>query len=278
MINKDSLKARANNLSKELNIDQNSIYNRFFFDAFLSRLAVSKHKDKLILKGGLYLSSIFGVDTRTTLDIDFYLQKTSMEKEKIINLIEEISSIDIDDGIVFKVVDCSDIREDDPYGGFQITLLAKLDNIKYRFGIDVATGDPIVPEECSYSYKCLVTDEILPLKAYSLESVIAEKLETILSRGVTNSRSKDYYDLYILYKTHFPIIDKRYLKEAYQETCSYRKFSISKDDSIKLIETLSSNKEIQKRWIAFGRRVKYSDGITFEEIISSIKRWIDICY
>ena len=153
MVNKDSLKARANNISKELNIAQNVVYNRFFYDAFLSRLAVSTYKNKLILKGGLYLSSILGVDTRNTMDIDFYLKKVSMDKELIMRLIEEVSSINIEDGIVFEVVGSTEIREDDIYGGFQVKLLGRLDNVKYQFGIDVATGDPIIPSERNYNYK-----------------------------------------------------------------------------------------------------------------------------
>ena len=200
MINKESLKARANNLSEKLNISQNVVYNRFFYDAFLSRLAASPYKNKLILKGGLYLSSILGINTRNTMDIDFYLKKMSMEKEAIIRLIEEIASIDLGDGIAFKVVGSNDIREDDLYGGFQITLLAKLDNVKYQFSVDIATGDPIVPSERNYNYKCLVTGEVLPIKAYSLESVVAEKLETVLSKGIANSRSKDYSSFVERYK------------------------------------------------------------------------------
>lgn len=277
-INKDSLKARANNISKELNIAHNVVYNRFFFDAFLSRLTASSYRDKLILKGGLYLSSVVGVDMRSTMDIDFYLKRMSMEKEKIIQLIDEIASIDIKDGITFKVVESSNIRQDDLYGGFQVTLLAKLDNVKYQFEIDVATGDPIVPSERSYDYKCLVTDEVLQIKAYSLESVVAEKLETILSRGIANSRNKDYYDLYLLSKTQEANIDSDILKEAYHKTCEYRNCSISKKEAIELIDLIARNQEINKRWIAYGKTVKYAEGISFEDAIATIKHWIERCY
>ena len=278
MINKDSLKARVNNLAKELNISQNVIYNRFFYDAFLSRLAVSSYKDKLILKGGLYLSSILGIDSRSTMDIDFYLNKMSVKKEAIINMIEEISSINIRDGIAFNVVDCSAIREKDLYGGFQVTLQAKLDNVKYRFEIDIATGDPIVPSEQNYVYKCLVTKEELPIKAYSLESVIAEKLETILSRGIVNSRSKDFYDLYILRTTQLVNIDHAALKEAFRQTCEYRKFQISKQDATNLLNSLSSNQQVNRRWTTYCKKVGYANDIVFEDAIKTIKQWIDICF
>ena len=278
MINKDSLKARANNLSKELNITQNVVYNRFFYDAFLSRLAVSAYKDKLILKGGLYLSSLLGIDMRVTMDIDLYLKKVSMKKDEIIKIIEEIASIDINDGITFKVIGSTNIRADDLYGGFQVTLLARLDNVRYQFGIDVATGDPIVPSERTYKYRCLVTGEVLPIKAYSLESVVAEKLETVLSRGIANSRSKDYYDLYILNRTQLTNIDSNVLRNAFRQTCDYRAFTISKEDALRLIDAVAEDVQINKRWNAYGKNVKYAEGLSFKDVISSIKDWIFICY
>ena len=278
MINKDSLKARANNISKELNITQNVVYNRFFYDAFLSRLAVSPYKDRFVLKGGLYLSSILGIDTRATIDIDFYLKKLSLEKEKIIKLIEDVISIDIGDNITFKVTGSTNIREDDLYGGFQIKLSAKLDNVRYQFGIDIATGDPIIPSDRNYEYKCLVTGETLTIKAYSLESVVAEKLETALSKGIANSRSKDYYDLYILRKTQLNNIDKNALKEAFSETCKYRNFSISKIDALDLTKELIDSQQVNKRWISFGKKVKYAEDIPFVDVIDAINDWIDDCY
>lgn len=143
-INKDSLKVRVNNISSELHISQNVIYNRFFYDAFLSRLAFSKYKNNFVLKGWLYLSSILGIDMRSTMDIDFYIKKISIEKNKIINVIEEVSSIDLNDGIIFQILKINNIRINDRYGGFQIAILGKLENVKCQFGIDVATGDPII--------------------------------------------------------------------------------------------------------------------------------------
>lgn len=227
-INKDSLKARASNISNKLNISQNVIYNRFFYDAFLARLSKSKYKNEFVLKGGLYLSSVFGINTRSTMDVDFFLRKISMEKDRIVDIVKEIATINNDDDISFEVINVGEIRKDDQYGGFQITILGRLDNVRCQFGIDVATGDPIVPSEKNYEYKCLVTGETLFLKVYSLESIISEKLQTVLSRSISNSRSKDYYDLYMLRKTQLANIDGQFLKKAFQETCDYRHFSITK--------------------------------------------------
>lgn len=274
-INKDSLKSRANNIANKFGISQNVVYSRFFYDAFLKRLSNSKYKDKFILKGGLYLSCIFGIESRSTMDIDFYLTKFSLIKDEIISAINEIISINEDDNIDFKLIDIEEIRNDDIYGGFQVTLFGKLDNVKCQFGIDIATGDPIVPSEREFNYKCLVTEEILQLKTYSLESVIAEKLETILSRGIFNSRSKDYYDLYVLWKTKQEEFNKDILLNAYKETCIYRKFQISKDDALILINEIKENKEINKRWKNYSNIVKYTDDLDFNEVIDAIKELIE---
>ncbi len=277
-INKDSLKARANNMSKMSNISSNVVYNRFFYDAFLSRLSKSQYKDNYVLKGGLYLSSVLGVSTRNTMDIDFYAKRIKMEKDRVVETIDTICSIDASDGITFKVIDTVDIRQEDKYGGFQVRVLGKLENIRHEFVIDIATGDPVVPTERNYRYRCLVTGEELPLKVYSLESVISEKLQTVLSRSIANSRSKDYYDLYILREAQLSNVDLETLKEAYRQTCNYRKFSITKDDAILLIDEIGSNQQVNNRWIAYTKKVKYAEGVDFKSVISDIKKWVNDIY
>ena len=273
--NKDSLKARANNISKELNIPQDVIYNRFFFDAFLSRLATSDYKNKLVLKGGLYLSSLLGINMRSTIDIDFSAKAISLEEGRIISAIKEICSIDIDDGISFEIIGDRKIRKEDIYGGLQISVVGKLQNIRQRFEIDVATGDPIVPSVRQYDYQCLVSKETLSLKAYSLESVIAEKLQTVLARQITNSRSKDFYDLYIIRITQTNIVDINTLKQAFKETCRHRNYFISKEDALLLIEEIHNNVFINERWNAYTKNVKYAEYIPLDMVVRSIRKWIE---
>ena len=228
-----------------------------------------------MLKDAFYLSSVLGIDTRSTMDMDFYIKHISMEKENIVRLITDIATIDINDGVTFKVVGPSDVRPDDEYGGFQVKVVGNLDNVKYEFGIDVATGDPIVPSERNYDYKCLVTGETLSIKAYSLESVIAEKLETVLARQIANSRSKDFYDLYILRKTQLVNVDKNILKKAFEETCKYRGFNILKEDALSLMEELKLNTQTNNRWDSYIKRAKYAAGLTFEEVINHVTEWIN---
>ena len=277
-INKDSLKARANNLSKELNISQNVIYNRFFFDAFLSRLALSKYKDKLVLKGGLYLSSLFGINNRSTMDIDFYAKQVALEKDNLISIIGEICAINSGDGVSFKIMGIEEIRDEDEYGGYQIKVQAHLENVRHEFGIDVATGDPITPSEESCDYKCLVSGETLSLKTYNLETVISEKLQTILSRGILNSRSKDYYDLYIINKTQIDKVDVLILKNAYNKTASYRHFSITKNDALNLLDAIKENEQINARWNTYCKKNNYVGDVDFASIIECIKMWVDLVF
>ena len=273
LINKDSLKARANNIAKELNISQNTVYDRFFFDAFLARLAISPYKDSFVLKGGLYLSSVLGVHSRSTMDIDFHLKNLLMEKESVTKTVGEIAKIDLGDGIAFQVIGASDIRPEDIYGGFQVKIAAKLDNVRHTFGIDIATGDPIIPSDRNYDYQCLVTGDVLPIKAYSLESVIAEKVETVLAKQLANSRSKDYYDLYVLRKTQRDNVEAAILKQAFKETCKYRNFSINKEDALNLIESIGKNTQINVRWLAYTKRNDYAQGLALEDVITAIRDW-----
>ena len=277
-INKDSLKARANNLAKALNISQNVIYNRFFYDAFLSRLSKSEYRDNFILKGGLYLSCILGIETRSTMDMDFYLKKMNLQKDLVINAVKEIISIDNGDDIQFEVLNIGNIREEDQYGGFQITLLGKLENVRCQFGIDIATGDPIVPSEKNYGYKCLVTGEVLQMKAYSLETIVSEKLETILSRGIFNSRSKDYYDLYVLWGLQNSNLDKQTLILAFKETCKYRKFEMNKNEAKELIDEIKGNSQINKRWDSYCNTVEYAKNLEFNLVVDKIKDLIDFIF
>ena len=273
-INKDSLKARANNIAKELSISQNVVYDRFFFDAFLARLAASPYKDNFVLKGGLYLSSVLGVHSRSTIDMDFHIKSLLMEKENIMKVVADITKIDLGDGIVFQVLEAGNIMLEDIYGGFQVKVTAKLDNVRHTFGIDVATGDPIVPSDRNYDYRCLVTGEVLPIKAYSLESVIAEKLETVLAKQFANSRSKDYYDLYILRKTQRDNVALDVLKEAFKETCKHRGFSIGKEEGLNLIEGIRENSQINVRWLAYTKRNNYAQGLALEDVMAEIRDWV----
>lgn len=273
-INRDSLSARASNIAKEKGISANVVYSRYFFDCFLKRLSVSPYPEKFVLKGGLFLSSVLGIENRATMDIDFIVRRIRMERDTIVGIMKEICEEEADDNVFFRCIGDSEIKKDDIYGGFSVSIEGRLENIRQRFDIDLATADAVYPSDQNYEYKCLLTGETLRLKSYSVESVVAEKMQTFLMRGPLNSRSKDLYDLYVLER----IVDKNgpALREAFKETCRHRKFETDREKAKKTVESVSSSPMQRKLWESYARKASYAKGIAFDDVIDSIGRLIEI--
>lgn len=267
-INKNSLQARIKNLSSQKGVPSNVILQDYFFDAFLKRLAKSQYVENFVFKGGFLLSATLGIDFRSTMDMDFLLTKLAMSKENIEKIFKEIAEIDVDDNITFEFVDINDIRQEDKYGGFNVSLQGRLENVKVVVSIDIATGDPITPSSVSYSYRCLFDNEILTFAAYNFETIIAEKLQTILNRGVTNSRSKDFYDLYIIYKLRWNDINISTLKEAFNNTCRYRNTIFSSEHATEIKNQIENDLSMQKRWESFSKKNEFASDISFSDTIS----------
>lgn len=277
-INKNSLQARINNLSKELNVHANVLLVSFFFDAFISRLAKSIYADKFVFKGGFYLATLLGVKNRYTADIDFLLRKESMDENRLKKIFSDIIATDADDSIAFEIADISPIRDEDAYGGYSILLTGRLENVRQSFHVDVATGDPITPTDIEYSYQSLISNETIAFRAYNLETVIAEKLQTILSRGLLNSRCKDYYDIYIIKQLQWKNISIPDLKKAFVTTCQYRKTPFEKVESLLILEEISKSNILQNRWSNYARKASYAKDITFEATIESCKEIVDCIF
>ena len=266
-INKNSLQAKINNLSQKKGVHQNILLKSFFFDAFLKRLAASKYSENFVFKGGFLLSTSLGIDLRSTVDIDFLIRKTSLARDNILKIFEEVSKIDVEDGINFEINDIEEIRKEDDYGGLNVTLIGHLENIKEIVSVDVATGDPITPNPISYQYKSIFNDEILNFKAYNFETILAEKLQTILTRGVTNSRSKDFYDLYIVHKLKWETINLDVLKEAFVNTCKYRNTQFLLNDVVTILTNIKNNSMMKTRWGTYRKRNQFVGDIEFDDTV-----------
>ncbi len=273
-INRDSLSARAGSIAKEKGVSANIVYSRYFFDCFLKRLSLSPYSERFVLKGGLFLSSVLGVENRATMDIDFIVRTIRMERETIVDIIKEICEEDADDNVTLRYISDSEIKKDDIYGGFSVSIEGRLENVRQRFDIDLATADIVYPSDQHYEYRCLVTGETLHLKTYSVESVVAEKAQTFPLRGALNSRAKDLYDLHVLER----IVEKNgfVLKEAFKETCRCRKFEIDKVKGIRTLESVSSSPMQRKLWETYSRKTSYAKGISFDDVIASIGRLIEM--
>ena len=274
-INKNSLQARINNLSTKTGVHPNILLKSFFFDAFLKRLAASKYADKFVFKGGFFLSTSLGINLRSTMDIDFLLRKMNLTMENIVNVLKEVSLIDIGDNVTFEYQNINEIRRDDEYGGYNIVLLGKLENIKETISIDVATGDPITPSAMDYRYKCLFDEEILSFKAYNFETILAEKLQTILFRGIANSRSKDFYDIFIIYKLRWNDIDTKVLKEAFVNTCNYRGTVFAKDEALRIVDRIKNDSQMESRWKTYSKRNQFAKNIEFKDTLNPLETIIE---
>jgi predicted nucleotidyltransferase component of viral defense system len=274
--NKDSLKAKVSNLSKETNIPNNYIIQNFMFESLLKRISVSNYKDKFIIKGGLLLSSIFGVNLRSTMDLDTTIKGFSLTKDNLEKIIKEIISIDVDDNIILTLVNIKDIRLEDEYSGFTVNLNAEFDGLRTNLMVDVTTGDVITYKEVEFNYKTIFNDETISIMSYNFETIIAEKFETILSRNIDNTRMKDYYDLYMFVNLKWYDIDKNLLKEAIKNTSRKRETESFVESADKYIELIENDNSLKELWNSYISNYEYAKNISYNDTIKAIKVINDI--
>ena len=268
-----AVKDKLKNISREKNVDFNFVMRFYMYDRFVDRLSKSKYKDNFILKGGFYLSKLFGLDNRSTMDIDTAIRKTKFTEENIVKMITEIINIDVDDNVKFAILKTEPIRDEDEYGGLRITINFMLENIRDNFHIDIATGDPIYPGPVDYKYESLIENEVYKVWSYNLETVLAEKIETILSKLETSSRMKDYYDIYLIHKFKFDKINKTEFRRAVEKTFEKREFN---EDLIANLNLLKDSKILRDKWTSYSRKNSYARNIEFDETIKCLEEFIDI--
>ena len=264
--NAKSLMDKSRNLAASCNITVNEVLQNYMFERILERLSVSKYKNNFILKGGLLLSSIMGIDTRTTMDMDTCIKGIDLTDEQLYKVLQEILNIDVNDGVKFEIRNSQPIREDDDYGGLKYNLLAIFDNLRVNLSIDIATGDLITPREIEYDYKMMFEDRNLKIMTYNIESIIAEKFQTVISRGILNSRMKDYYDLY--YLITYKEFSKENLKNAIEKTFSKRDTDIKSTD--KVIGEIEKSEFVKELWTSYSEKHQYAKDIVFEKIMEKI--------
>ena len=267
-MNSRGLKDRLKNISKEKNVDFNTLLRLYMYDRFIERLSKSKDMNNFILKGGFYLSTLFGVENRTTMDIDTAFRNADFNEETIIKMIKEIVSIKIDDGAKLSYLDIGQIREEDKYGGFRVTMQVQLENVKEKFHIDIATGDPITPKEIRYKYLPLLGDRYIDLYAYNIETVLAEKLETILSRIELNGRMRDFYDVYLIYTKDWENVKIDDFRKAIDKTFSKREYH---GQPLEAIKTLRNSDIIKLKWKIYQKKNEYAKGIEYDDILDCLE-------
>lgn len=272
-MNDRQLKDKIRNIAKKKNVDFNTVFRLYMYDRFIERLAISKYKDNFIIKGGFYLSVLFGVENRATMDIDAAITNASFDEGNIKNMLEEIVSIDINDNAILKLTNISSIRDIDEYGGYRVTIHIKIENIKEVIQIDIATGDPITPGAINYKYLPILADEVIYLWTYNIETVLAEKLETILSRAEANSRTRDYYDVYMICEMYLESINIIDLKEAVRKTFEKRKYN---GNIIKTLKVIEKSEILLNRWQSYSTKYNYARDVVYMDVIQSLQTLIRI--
>ena len=266
--NAKSLMDKSRNLAVSCNITVNEVLQNYMFERILERLSVSKYKNNFILKGGLLLSSIMGIDTRTTMDMDTCIKGMDLTEEQLYEVLQEILNIDVNDGVKFEIRNSQPIREEDDYGGLKYNLLAIFDNLRVNLSIDIATGDLITPREIEYDYKMIFENRNLKIMTYNVESIIVEKFQTVINRGILNSRMKDYYDLY--YLITYKNFSKENLKNAIIKTFNKRDTDIKSIN--KVIDEIEKSEFVKELWTSYSEKYQYAKCLEFKKVINSIKR------
>lgn len=269
--NKDSLKAKVSNLASSTNIPNKYLIQSFMFEALLKRISVSKYKDKFIIKGGLLLSSIFGVNLRSTMDLDTTIKGLPLDRTTITKVVNEIISIDLKDNIKLEIENIKDIREEELYSGFNVNLKAEFDGLRTNLMIDITTGDVITYKEVQFEYKTLFDNEIVNIMTYNYETIIAEKFEAIVSRNIDNTRMKDYYDLYMFVNLKWNDIDKTILRKAIFNTSKKRETLNYIEEADKYIELINEDSKLKSLWKNYQNNYVYAKDISFENTIAAIK-------
>lgn len=238
-------------------------------ESILEKIADSDENENFIFKGGFLLANVIGIRQRSTVDIDFLIRRFSLTKENIEQRFTKILQSGKDNGITYEIQKIEEIHKEDEYGGYRIKVLCRLDNIRQIIPLDIATGDPITANEISYEYKSVFSDSVFEICAYNIETMLAEKIQTVYQRGVFNSRSKDFYDIYMLYHLRKEEIDFGNLKEACQNTFKYRNTDFNIDRILDVLHDLKDEKDLQTRWKSYQKRFSYAAEISFDDVVDT---------
>ena len=268
--NANSFKAKIKNMAKDRGIPAQQLQQNFLIEQVLKLIAKSSYKDSFIVKGGYLIGQLIGLDKRTTMDLDVTLKGTALSQENLITIFEEILS-DSDDVFSFEVDKLEPIRQDDEYGGFSLKLNATFDTLREVVFIDITTGDKITPREITYSMPSLFSNETIEVWTYNLETVLAEKLETIISRGVASTRPRDRYDLFTLYHIRKDEIDFDVLRKALANTVEKRGSKEAIDIWASQLKNIETDEYQKQLWTRYQRQFKYAKDISFEKSVQIVR-------
>ena len=263
------LKAKVRNLSGSDSTKAQTLIRNFMMERFLERIALSPYRDNFILKGGMLVAAVVGLDTRATMDIDTTVKSLVLSKENAVKIIEDVMAVEIHDGVTFRISKVTDIMQEQDYPGIQCMLEAALDQMRQAIKIDISTGDIITPGAVEYSYPLMFEERTISLWTYNLETLLAEKLETIMARGITNTRMRDFYDIHVImlqetYENHV-------LKAAFIATCEKRHTISQLPDFMRILQIIETDENMAKLWIRYQEESFFVDDLAWATVMKNAK-------
>ena len=271
------LKALVRNKAKGDSAKSQAIIRSYMMERFLERISLSRYKDNVILKGGTLIAAVVGLDNRSTMDMDTTIQNLVLDGESARVMVDEIIAIEIDDGMAFDIKSITSIMGDDEYPGIRITLEATLETMRTPLKVDFSTGDVITPSAVTYSYRLLFEERSISLLAYNLETVLAEKIETIISRGTANTRMRDFYDIHMLTNETLAYkIDAVTFKQAYANTSEKRGSVALLGDADLILKEIADSNDMMDLWVKYQGKYAYAVGIAWDDVVASSVRLIQV--
>lgn len=265
------LKDLIRNLSKKKSADAQILMRNYMMERFLERISLSDYKDRFILKGGMLVAAMVGLDARSTMDLDATVKGTNVSVEDVENIISSILSVPMEDGVEFQVKRISEIMEEAEYPGVRVSMETTFDGVRTPLKIDISTGDVITPREVRYSFKLMLEDRSIEVWAYNLETVLAEKLETVISRNVTNTRMRDFYDIHILQQLHGESLSASVLRDALAATAMKRGTLEQMKDAAAVFDEVEESPVMAKLWQSYQKNYSYATELSWHTVMDSVR-------
>lgn len=271
----EQIKGRIKSVAKQNNADARTLMRIYMMERFLERLAQSEYRDNFIIKGGILVTAMIGVAHRSTMDIDTSMKNLNLSAEDALRVVNQVKDIDLDDGVSFEVKDVSNIMDEMEYPGIRVTMNANVGRLITPLKIDISTGDVITPRAIEFNYDLLLEDRSISLWSYNLETILAEKLQTVLARGILNTRMRDFYDIWMLFDTYEDKVNKAVLKDAFAATCKKRGTDHLQEQAEEIIKIIEANEQLQVLWRAYQKKYSYAADIDYASVISGVRKLMD---
>lgn len=265
------LKDLIRNLSKKKSADAQILMRNYMMERFLERIALSDYKDRFILKGGMLVAAMVGLDARATMDMDATIKGANVSVEDVENIISSILSVPLEDGVEFRVKRISEIMEEAEYPGVRVSLETTFDGVRTPLKIDISTGDVITPREVRYSFKLMLEERSIEVWAYNLETVLAEKLETVISRNVTNTRMRDFYDIHILQQIYGENLSAPVLRDALAATAKKRGTLLQMQEAEAVFDEVKESPVMEKLWQSYQKNYSYAADLSWHTVMDSVR-------